>query len=1043
MEKVYIPHFDCVYFAKRLTNGREQKIINKTVNLRQLICLSGLYCAWKTDQEAVNMPNAQELWQDFISSAGSSSTRSRAMRQFVGRNELLKLYFELMDRAQEEQFKGYYVVNFYGEPGIGKSTLLRQIENRLQTEAKASQRKPPVILRADFDNPALSSVQDVLGLFRAQLLSQVKGAAFPFFDMAVHLLVQKQGRRLLPDEEKESLMDNPVLSFAMGTVADMVGLGTVLGAFQAVFQVKDSVANLLKNRKEYIRRTYEEIEQMDAPDLIRRLPYYFAMDVNATRDMPMICVFLDTYERAAGQADSVGYNAGFDESWLTGDDGLIANLGNAVFAVAGREPLPCKEEDNWHIIRVNADSGESERYQRRLDVLSDTESMTLLTGCGMNDELAGAVYRLTGGDPVFLELCLDQYDHLIADEEDATPDKFGTDTARLVERHTRYLPAHLWEPLFLLASMGRWTDAQYDKLREATGLLYYPISDSTDYRRLTGLSYVWPEGDGWAMRDKVAEVLSKRLTSGIRRILINKLIPLAEAEREAFHPREAEVWYALAVNLEKDYRDLLSYGEYHTLLDNWADVCDELFHTFRDEKNQKRYAAACRRARELKLECCQEEAKNKLTPELCRAQYEMGEACEREGCYDEALPWLRKACLGYLELKGPKAPHTVLAAGALHYCCEKLGKEDTDPRTMDIPWDYEWTGNETAEDLPILQSWVVLWLNAPDSGGTYDKSIPIMQRIVNAYHALEDGAGHKRVFSDALAAEITIARHYVDRQEDVYLMLESTMYSDQIDGKEWDWNIPMFRNPEAGAEVVTTCMELVERVRRALPPTDPQIADALDILATAQELKCLYHLAIPVRYEAMNLLRTAYGFESRDAALQEEKLIADYQKAGKPDEAICLQKTRLERVRRACLQKARLEHTREAEEKTPLRRELSRTADLYRHLLAAADGDGQIRECFTALNDLLEELRALPGKVFEHEIVPWGRAAIWCLNHAEQDVEPDTEQFVSAIVDCCKDIFRFDGGTRRTAAQVILEGMEEESGWRYDLWEDYQPDEGV
>lgn len=979
------------------------------------------------------MPNAQKLWQDFQESAQNSGARPRAARQFIGRYELIQLYFELTERARRERFEGCYVVNFYGEPGIGKSTLLRQIESRLQTEATDPKNKPPVILRADFDNPALSSVQDLLGLFRTQLLSQVKGAAFPFFDMAIHLLVRKQGRRLLPDEEKESMMDNQVLSFAM----DTVGLGSVLGAFQAVFQVRDSVANLLKNRKDHIRRTYEEIRNLDAPDLIRRLPWYFAMDVNATKDLPMLCVFLDTYERAAGQADSVGYNAGFDESWLTGRDGLIANLGNAVFAIAGREPLPCgEEEDTWHIIRANADTGESERYQRKLDVLSDAECKELLTGCGLSDELAEAVCRMTGGDPVFLELCLDQYDHLIAAGEPPTPDKFGTDTARLVERHTRYLPAHLREPLSLLAAMGRWTDAQYDKVREAAGLLYYPISDSADYRRLTSLSYVWPEGNGWTMRDKVAEVLSKGLTSGIRRMLLNILIPLAAAEREVFHLKEAEVWYALAVNLGRNDRVLLSSEEYCALLNDWADVCGELLHTLRDEKNQKRFAAAYRRARELKLELCQKEAENRITPELCRAQYEMGDACQREGRYDEALPWLREASLGYLELKGPKAPHTVLAAGALHYCCEELGKEDTAPRTRDIPWDYDWTGEETAEELDILQRWVSLWINANGSGGTYDESFPLMQRIVNAYRALEDSAGHKRPSPAALAAEIFVARLYVDRQRDPALLVKLAMCGDRIDEEEWDWNIPLFRNPEAGAETITTCMELVERVRRALPPTDPLIAEALDILAEAQELKCLYHLAIPVRQEAMNLLRTAYGFESQGAQIQEEKLIADYQKAGKPDDAIYLQKIRLERV-----QKAGEELT--VKKEITLKRELSRAAGLCRHRLSAADGDEQIRECLAALNDLLEELRALPGAVSEENIVPWGRAAIWCLNHAEKDVEPDTERFVSAVVDFCKDIphmvlYMEDG---RTAAQVILEGMEEESGWRYDLWEDYQPDQ--
>lgn len=331
------------------------------------------------------------------------------------------------------------------------------------------------------------------------------------------------------------------------------------------------------------------------PKLIRRLPWYFAMDVNATRDLPMICVFLDTYERAAGQADSVGYNAGFDENWLTGSDGLIASLGNAVFAVAGREPLPCKGEDSWHIIRVNADTGESERYQRKLDVLSDAESRELLTGCGMSDELASAICRLTGGDPVFLELCLDQYDHLLAAGEIPTPDNFGTDTARLVERHTRYLPTHLREPLFLLAAMGRWTDDQYDKVREAAGLLYYPISDSADYRRLTGLSYVWPDGDGWAMRDKVAEILSKELAFGIRSGVLNKAISLASAEETAFRLHTAESWYALAFHMWEAHRDTLPFSKQCTFLRSWGGVCDELQKLLLDEGGKRRFCTVRRK----------------------------------------------------------------------------------------------------------------------------------------------------------------------------------------------------------------------------------------------------------------------------------------------------------------------------------------------------------------------------------------------------------------------------------------------------------------
>lgn len=670
-------------------------------------------------------------------------TRRRPARQFIGRDELIRLYFGLKDRAQREQFEGCYVVNFYGEPDIGKSTLLRQIESRLQTEAGGlPKQKPPVVLRADFDNPALSSVQDVLGLFRTQLLSQVDGAAFPFFDMAIHLLVQKQGRRLLPDEEKKFLMDNPVLSFAMGTVADMMGLGTVLGAFQAIFQMKDGASGFLRDRKKYIRRTYEEIRQLDVPDLIRRLPYYFAMDVNATKSLPVLCVFLDTYERAAGRADGAGYNAGFDESWLTGGDGLIANLGNAVFAVAGREPLPCEEEkrDSWHIIRVNADTGESERYQRKLDVLSGAECKELLTGCGMSDELAEAVCRLTGGDPVFLELCLDQYDRLTAAGETPSIENFGADTARLVERHTRYLPDHLKEPLSLLAAMGRWTDTQYDMIREAAGLLYYPISDSADYHRLTGLSYVWPEGDGWAMRDKVAEVLSEELTFGIRSGVLDKTLSLASAEETAFRLHAAESWYALAFHMWEAHRDTLPFAEQCAFLRNWGDICDELQELTRDGRDRQRLAESGEKAWTLLLELCEtkQNTQDGPDPDFCRAQYELGRHYwQTEDQWEMALPCFRQAAQGYRMLGKAWSVNTLLAEGALRAVCDRLGEQDAGFETADVPRDYEWTGAETVEDLELLQEWADFRLNS--DCGSMEAYYSLMRKIAGGL----PGSGRK------------------------------------------------------------------------------------------------------------------------------------------------------------------------------------------------------------------------------------------------------------------------------------------------------------
>lgn len=64
---------------------------------------------------------------------------------------------------------------------------------------------------------------------------------------------------------------------------------------------------------------------MDTPDLERRLPCYFAMDVNAM-GLPLVCVYLDTYEKMTARAEGAGRSTGFDEEWLRGDLALVSGI---------------------------------------------------------------------------------------------------------------------------------------------------------------------------------------------------------------------------------------------------------------------------------------------------------------------------------------------------------------------------------------------------------------------------------------------------------------------------------------------------------------------------------------------------------------------------------------------------------------------------------------------------------------------------------------------------------------------------------------------
>lgn len=850
------------------------------------------------------MPNAKRLWEDY--QERQSARTLCPQRKFTGRADFRLAYFNLMERAIREKFENYYIIDFYGVPGIGKSSLLRRLETELtgddvlpedgvrerclaakQTIREHCGQKGPVVLRVDFDDPGINSVQDVLFAFRTQLVRQTD-AVFPLFDLAMDMLYQKQGRYLKNvEKEKKSLTDDPVLGFLWDTISDATPAGTIFDAAKALMGLGEKVQTLLRDRKEAFRATYEEIRALDAPELIRRLPLYFAMDVNAA-ELPLICVFLDTYEMAYSRTEGAGYQAGLDESWLVGPYGLIRQLGNAVFAIAGREKLGV-EGDDWKPICLGDDSDDKRALLRELPSLSPEDTRELLENYGVGIELSQKLYELTEGDPVFLELCLDQYDAMLAaGKEPIRAEDFGGSRERMVERHTRYLPGHLREPLAVLAALERWDDQSYEELQKNLPFPL-PVMGSGDYIRLTGLSYVRAEKGEWAMHSTIASALSSMLPSGMRAALIKTLARLGESSCKAFDMVSAARWYTYAAAQLDMIPDCLPPQGACAVWEQWAELCEE---TNRAEEWVT--------AREKALACCQKQDDGKMAENTAHAACELGRAYFKQGRYEDALPLLQESAQAYAGALGGNAPLTFYAAGLYHAVCEELGKADDNPLTKDIGWDYRWTGRESPKELEILCKWWRLRIEYSEYN-YYEENREFLRELAAKLKAAPESV---RDTSAALWAEMQMTQQYVEQRIDSTLVsqygVESVTIGSSLTGEDYEawkrkWEqTPMLREPEV---VLQTCAELVEHHKRVLAPDDPQIADALNTLAFAQEHQCLYHLAAISRQEALGLLRKAYGGDDADAQKEEVWLIEDYRKAGRFADAIRQQQTRMDRLR--------------------------------------------------------------------------------------------------------------------------------------------------
>ena len=93
-----------------------------------------------------------------------------------------------------------------------------------------------------------------------------------------------------------------------------------------------------------------------------------------------------------------------------------------------------------------------------IDHLSKTDSIDFLQECNISDiELCNQLFELTQGEPVYLDLCVDQYEELIEQGIHPGINHFGKDVGVLVDRHLQYIEPRLIDCIIVMACMKKWT----------------------------------------------------------------------------------------------------------------------------------------------------------------------------------------------------------------------------------------------------------------------------------------------------------------------------------------------------------------------------------------------------------------------------------------------------------------------------------------------------------------------------------------------------------------------------------------------------------
>lgn len=422
--------------------------------------------------------------------------RPQAGRIFTDREEPRNSFWKNYDLAKKDMTGDgeVHVLSYYGIGGIGKSSLLRKLKAEMQEKLS----DPRV---AVFDFAVAQDSRSVLESLRNQLVDNYK-FTFPLFDIGLYVYAKKIGEDMEAPQVKTFVERSPSLS----CVLEVMGLIPTVSILSQLTKAADlalsSIANRLNDHKIELAQT----EYKDPAELYEHLTCLFANDLtdNLKDAKEPLVIMFDTYEKLVNEMSSIGEPL-TNDLWIRGAEGLVQNIPNVLWVIAGREKLKWERFDpDWK------DAMET----HLLGSLGKKDAEEFLKGAGIADQsLVDGLCELTRGTPVYLDLCVDRYLSLIEKGNVPTIEDFGNDEYSLIERFARYMDDNRKDIVYILSCLGMWTD---DMMMDIAPKVL-PGFSVTTYEKVKDFSFISKsDDDNYTIHQTVAEALRQNCPKVIR-----------------------------------------------------------------------------------------------------------------------------------------------------------------------------------------------------------------------------------------------------------------------------------------------------------------------------------------------------------------------------------------------------------------------------------------------------------------------------------------------------------------------------------------------
>ncbi|NMB29688.1 MAG: tetratricopeptide repeat protein [Clostridiaceae bacterium] len=418
---------------------------------------------------------------------GKSPT-PKASRYFTDRKQPLEIFWEkynIYQQRMEKDAPNISVLMYYGMEGIGKSALIAEIISEMKEKLTN-----PQFVYYDFN--IKQDKRGVLERIRNILVNDYE-YSFPLFDLALYNYAQKIGEDVTSSDIQPFLGGSKLLS----TMLDLAGKIPAAGVVTTLTKYADLGFSIINELLGKHKRELIEIELKDPTALYAYLPSLFAQDLaeNLEHNRQPLVIFLDTYEKLVNEMLPVGEPLNNDE-WIRGDRGLIPNIPNVLWVIAGREKLKWEAFDS---------SWSKTLEQHLLGSLTQNDSTQLMRSAGITDpDLLEGLYQLTGGTPVYLDLCVDRYDHLKQKRISFELETFGQNEHALIERFVRFMDMSKKYIVHVLSLLEIWND----EMMYMIGPNVIPDFSRTTYEEVKEYSFISEYEGLYVMHQTVRKVLS-------------------------------------------------------------------------------------------------------------------------------------------------------------------------------------------------------------------------------------------------------------------------------------------------------------------------------------------------------------------------------------------------------------------------------------------------------------------------------------------------------------------------------------------------------